>query len=358
MLFLQGWIAGEPGPPGAGDRALPPASRDPPGRPGHAPPPGATCWRARSAATEAYARGRSVVGRPIPTTSSALRGRGRLAFQAKQHGGGDAGARSAAERTPATIPRRWCESRRAAGAPRPARRTPRAIADGLGGGAPGRAARRCCSRPAPARSAGTPSRRWRACAAAIEHVARLARAAAAAGAAATRTASGYAEAEAVWAEAAPASRDGPGAGASTWPLPRAARRPGRRRGGGPRRAARRARQPAGAQLPRLPAAPTTTATSTRRCDLIRRALEQDPDNGAYIDSLGWVYYRLGRLDEAREPARAGGRPDRRRPGRPRAPGRRLQGPAAQGLGPEQYRLSLAGDGANARVRAKLAGLRS
>jgi tetratricopeptide (TPR) repeat protein len=32
---------------------------------------------------------------------------------------------------------------------------------------------------------------------------------------------------------------------------------------------------------------------------IRRALEQDPDNGAYLDSLGWAYYRLGRLEEAR-----------------------------------------------------------
>jgi tetratricopeptide (TPR) repeat protein len=34
---------------------------------------------------------------------------------------------------------------------------------------------------------------------------------------------------------------------------------------------------------------------------IRRALEIDPWNGAYLDSLGWVYFRLGRLDEAREP---------------------------------------------------------
>jgi len=33
--------------------------------------------------------------------------------------------------------------------------------------------------------------------------------------------------------------------------------------------------------------------------MIRRALELDPDNGAYVDSLGWVYYRLGRLESAR-----------------------------------------------------------
>jgi|YNPMSStandDraft_1061717.scaffolds.fasta_scaffold01300_6 tetratricopeptide (TPR) repeat protein len=33
-------------------------------------------------------------------------------------------------------------------------------------------------------------------------------------------------------------------------------------------------------------------------ELIQRAVELDPHNGAYLDSLGWVYYRLGRLEEA------------------------------------------------------------
>ncbi len=33
-------------------------------------------------------------------------------------------------------------------------------------------------------------------------------------------------------------------------------------------------------------------------DLIERALEQTPDDGMVIDSLGWVLYRLGRYDEA------------------------------------------------------------
>ena len=32
--------------------------------------------------------------------------------------------------------------------------------------------------------------------------------------------------------------------------------------------------------------------------LISRALELDPENGAYLDSLGWVYYRLNRLEDA------------------------------------------------------------
>jgi tetratricopeptide (TPR) repeat protein len=34
--------------------------------------------------------------------------------------------------------------------------------------------------------------------------------------------------------------------------------------------------------------------------LTRRAVALDPDNGAYVDSLGWVYYQLGRYEAARE----------------------------------------------------------
>jgi tetratricopeptide (TPR) repeat protein len=33
-------------------------------------------------------------------------------------------------------------------------------------------------------------------------------------------------------------------------------------------------------------------------ELIKKAVDQDPNNGAYLDSLGWVYYRQGRLSEA------------------------------------------------------------
>jgi predicted Zn-dependent protease len=32
--------------------------------------------------------------------------------------------------------------------------------------------------------------------------------------------------------------------------------------------------------------------------LVGRALELDPGNGAYMDSLGWVYYRQNKLPEA------------------------------------------------------------
>ena len=31
---------------------------------------------------------------------------------------------------------------------------------------------------------------------------------------------------------------------------------------------------------------------------IERALEIDPHNGAYLDSLGWVYFRLNELEKA------------------------------------------------------------
>jgi tetratricopeptide (TPR) repeat protein len=33
--------------------------------------------------------------------------------------------------------------------------------------------------------------------------------------------------------------------------------------------------------------------------LIEKAVALEPDNGAYVDSLGWVYYRLGRFEDAR-----------------------------------------------------------
>jgi len=33
-------------------------------------------------------------------------------------------------------------------------------------------------------------------------------------------------------------------------------------------------------------------------EMIRKAVEAEPDNGAYRDSLGWALYRLGRWDEA------------------------------------------------------------
>lgn len=37
---------------------------------------------------------------------------------------------------------------------------------------------------------------------------------------------------------------------------------------------------------------------SRALNMIRKAIDAEPDNGAYRDSLGWVLYRLGRYDEA------------------------------------------------------------
>jgi tetratricopeptide (TPR) repeat protein len=35
-------------------------------------------------------------------------------------------------------------------------------------------------------------------------------------------------------------------------------------------------------------------------DMIKRALAKEPNNGAYLDSMGWVYFRLNKLPEAEE----------------------------------------------------------
>ena len=34
--------------------------------------------------------------------------------------------------------------------------------------------------------------------------------------------------------------------------------------------------------------------------MIQKAVDRDPNNGAYLDSLGWVYFRMGKLPEAEE----------------------------------------------------------
>src|SRR5687768_17414004 len=36
----------------------------------------------------------------------------------------------------------------------------------------------------------------------------------------------------------------------------------------------------------------------RAAEMLVRAVEQEPRNGAFIDSLGWVYFRQGKLDLA------------------------------------------------------------
>ena len=87
--------------------------------------------------------------------------------------------------------------------------------------------------------------------------------------------------------------------------------------------------------------------------LIRRAVAQEPDNGAFVDSEGWVYFRLGRLEEARTRLEravtlTGGDPVVHE-----HLGDVYKSLHFMDLAREQYRLSLAGDGSNSRVRAKL-----
>jgi hypothetical protein len=87
-----------------------------------------------------------------------------------------------------------------------------------------------------------------------------------------------------------------------------------------------------------------------------RALQRDPDNGAYLDSLGWVYYRLGRLTEAasssngRSSCSAG-------TVRPEHLGDVYKDMRLFKLAKEQYEKSLTADRASARVKAKLESLR-
>ena len=37
----------------------------------------------------------------------------------------------------------------------------------------------------------------------------------------------------------------------------------------------------------------------RAVTMLTKAVTQDPRNGAYLDSLGWVYFRQGKLDPPR-----------------------------------------------------------
>ncbi len=90
--------------------------------------------------------------------------------------------------------------------------------------------------------------------------------------------------------------------------------------------------------------------------LIRRAVEQEPDNGAYVDSMGWLLFREGALDSARvQLERAlvltGGDPVIHE-----HLGDVYRELKLFDLARQQYRESLAGDAGNARVRSKLEGV--
>jgi tetratricopeptide (TPR) repeat protein len=92
-------------------------------------------------------------------------------------------------------------------------------------------------------------------------------------------------------------------------------------------------------------------------ELIRRALAQDPDNGAYVDSLGWVYYRLGRLEDARTQLERAVALTNGDPVVHEHLGDVYRDLRLFDLARTQYRLSLALDQSNAKVKAKLAEIR-
>jgi len=92
--------------------------------------------------------------------------------------------------------------------------------------------------------------------------------------------------------------------------------------------------------------------------LIERALERDPENGAYVDSYGWVLYRQGDLAGARENLERAVRLTEGDPVVREHLGDVYRDLKLPDLAREQYRLSVAGDGENAkRVGDKLKALR-
>jgi len=92
--------------------------------------------------------------------------------------------------------------------------------------------------------------------------------------------------------------------------------------------------------------------------LIERALEKDPENGAYVDSYGWVLYRQGDLPAARENLERAVRLTQGDPVVREHLGDVYRDLKLPDLAKEQYRLSLAGDGENVkRVGDKLKAMR-
>lgn len=91
--------------------------------------------------------------------------------------------------------------------------------------------------------------------------------------------------------------------------------------------------------------------------LVGRALAQEPDNGAYLDSRGWVYYRLGRLAEARRDLERAVELTNGDPVVMEHLGDIYKDLNLIDLAREQYARSLRHDQGNARIRAKLSELR-
>jgi tetratricopeptide (TPR) repeat protein len=91
--------------------------------------------------------------------------------------------------------------------------------------------------------------------------------------------------------------------------------------------------------------------------LIERATTQEPDNGAFIDSKGWVLYRLGKLAEARQELERAAQLTHGDPTVLEHLGDVYRDLRLLDLARAQYRRSLSGDATNQRVRNKLEAIR-
>lgn len=91
--------------------------------------------------------------------------------------------------------------------------------------------------------------------------------------------------------------------------------------------------------------------------LIDRAVTQEPDNGAFVDSKGWVLYRLGKLAEARLALERAATLTHGDPTVLEHLGDVYRDLRLLDLARAQYRRSLSGDATNQRVRNKLEAIR-
>jgi Flp pilus assembly protein TadD len=87
--------------------------------------------------------------------------------------------------------------------------------------------------------------------------------------------------------------------------------------------------------------------------MIRRAVDQEPDNGAYVDSMGWVEFRLGRLADARRLLEQAVQMTHGDPTVREHLGDVYKSLDLTGMARDQYRLALASDSTNVRLRNKL-----
>jgi len=86
---------------------------------------------------------------------------------------------------------------------------------------------------------------------------------------------------------------------------------------------------------------------------VRRAVEQDPDNGAFVDSMGWVLFRQGQFVQARSQLERALKLSGGDPVIHEHLGDVYTELKLYNLARQQYRLSLAGDAGNTRVKSKL-----